>query len=248
MITNELHKIWKSEKFPNSWIVEGKDAKRTYQQILKFLQKEIDKDILFSPDFFVIKQDNRYSSKNITIDQIRDLQQWIFKKSMTYKFAIIYEAELMNNNAANCCLKTLEDTPKNSYIFLLTLNSYKLLLTIRSRCRVLRSNDNTNYNEKNYESLIEAIIKKDVLLISTKLKNSPEAWENFQDSVILFLNKWLKFQCHSISLSKTEKDAILTLPKYKIGYLIIKIEKLITILRNAYIYNLDYPHIATLIF
>ena len=54
------------------------------------------------------------------------------------KVALIYEADRMNASAANAFLKTLEEPPKGTTIFMLTARPNDLLDTIRSRCISLR--------------------------------------------------------------------------------------------------------------
>ncbi len=54
------------------------------------------------------------------------------------KVAIIYEADRMNVQAANAFLKTLEEPPPETTIFMLTTRPNELLDTIRSRCISLR--------------------------------------------------------------------------------------------------------------
>ncbi len=51
-----------------------------------------------------------------------------------YKIYIIEDAHLMNENAQNALLKTIEEPPAYAVIFLLTPNSDGLLETVRSRC------------------------------------------------------------------------------------------------------------------
>jgi DNA polymerase-3 subunit delta' len=50
------------------------------------------------------------------------------------KVAIVFEADRMNNQSANAFLKTLEEPPEGTTLFLLTSRPYDLLDTIRSRC------------------------------------------------------------------------------------------------------------------
>ena len=58
----------------------------------------------------------------------------------------------MNINASNSCLKLLEDTPENSYIFLITSNKDKLINTIQSRCFIFE--DSVKFeNKENIEIL-----------------------------------------------------------------------------------------------
>lgn len=51
-----------------------------------------------------------------------------------YKIYIIYDAQLMNENAQNALLKTIEEPEPYGIIFLLTDNEDRFLQTIRSRC------------------------------------------------------------------------------------------------------------------
>lgn len=76
----------------------------------------------------------------ILVDAIRDLEKEANYRPFEAKarFFIIDNAEKMNDNAANALLKTLEEPPATSYIFLITSRPDSLLPTIRSRCQTLR--------------------------------------------------------------------------------------------------------------
>ena len=50
------------------------------------------------------------------------------------KVGIVFEADRMNTQSANAFLKTLEEPPEGTTLFLLTSRPYDLLDTIRSRC------------------------------------------------------------------------------------------------------------------
>lgn len=54
------------------------------------------------------------------------------------RFFIVNDADRMNDQAANALLKTLEEPPATSYIFLITSRPDSLLPTIRSRCQTVR--------------------------------------------------------------------------------------------------------------
>ena len=54
------------------------------------------------------------------------------------RIAIIADAELMNEASANALLKTLEEPPAGSILFLLTRDTEPILPTIRSRCQPVR--------------------------------------------------------------------------------------------------------------
>ncbi|MDM8335700.1 DNA polymerase III subunit delta' [Wolbachia pipientis] len=51
-----------------------------------------------------------------------------------YKIAIIDSLEAMTNNARNAILKTLEEPPKNSKIFIISHMPYNIQTTIKCRC------------------------------------------------------------------------------------------------------------------
>lgn len=76
----------------------------------------------------------------ILVDAIRDLEKEANYRPFEAKtrFFIIDDADKMNDQAANALLKTLEEPPATSYIFLITSRPDSLLPTIRSRCQTLR--------------------------------------------------------------------------------------------------------------
>jgi len=74
---------------------------------------------------------------NITIDRVTELQRFmsISAYSSGYKICIMKEADLLNREAANRLLKTLEDPPDDRSIFvLLTEELPSILPTVASRC------------------------------------------------------------------------------------------------------------------
>ncbi|WP_297453337.1 DNA polymerase III subunit [Persephonella sp.] len=76
--------------------------------------------------------------KEIKIDQIRQIIDFLKLKSVSGKVVIIEKAEKMNKEAANALLKTLEEPPENSMIILTTSNQNAILPTVVSRTRKIR--------------------------------------------------------------------------------------------------------------
>lgn len=78
----------------------------------------------------------------ISVDEIRQqLVNTVDTKPYKgrYKIYIIPDAELLNPQAQNAMLKTIEEPPAYAVIMLLTTNLDKLLDTVRSRCLVLQT-------------------------------------------------------------------------------------------------------------
>nr|VFK37227.1 MAG: DNA polymerase-3 subunit delta' [Candidatus Kentron sp. SD]VFK41529.1 MAG: DNA polymerase-3 subunit delta' [Candidatus Kentron sp. SD]VFK78510.1 MAG: DNA polymerase-3 subunit delta' [Candidatus Kentron sp. SD] len=77
--------------------------------------------------------------KSIGIDQIREVIDyvWLSRQFASRKPVIMPEAERMTISAANTLLKTLEEPPGNAVFILISNQSDRLPITIRSRCRFL---------------------------------------------------------------------------------------------------------------
>ena len=89
------------------------------------------------PDILTIEPEE--GSKNIKIDQIRWLSEFVIRSSHSggAKVVIIQGAHLLNANAANALLKTLEEPNDNTHVFLVSDHPGRLVATIRSRCQKL---------------------------------------------------------------------------------------------------------------
>lgn len=75
-------------------------------------------------------------ANNIKISSIRDIKKFLtldFNEA-TYRFIIILDAHLMNDEAQNAFLKSLEEPPEGIIFVLITSQKDLLLETIRSRC------------------------------------------------------------------------------------------------------------------
>ncbi len=90
------------------------------------------------PDIMVIEKPE--DKTGISIDQIRVLMQRLEYRAMeaSVKFAVIKNAELIHEAAANAFLKTLEEPRPGTVFILTTAVPDALLLTIRSRCQMVR--------------------------------------------------------------------------------------------------------------
>ena len=94
-----------------------------------------DKNPLEHPDCFTLRAANKM--RQINAEHTRELTRKIQHSASQgeRKVAIIYEAERMHTTSANAFLKTLEEPPVDTNLFLLSTRPYELLDTIRSRCQ-----------------------------------------------------------------------------------------------------------------
>lgn len=83
--------------------------------------------------------ERKKGSRQILIDQIRDLEDFVFVGGHRSgaRVVVVEPAEAMNPAAQNALLKILEEPPVSVYFILVSSRWRRLLPTIRSRCRTL---------------------------------------------------------------------------------------------------------------
>lgn len=93
-----------------------------------------DLDSIRHPNCLIIKPQAK--SRMILIDEIRQVEPFLQMKieKGQLKIVIILEADRLNEASSNAFLKTLEEPPPQSLIFLITQHPEQLLTTILSRC------------------------------------------------------------------------------------------------------------------
>ncbi len=112
------------------------------------------------PDIIWVKNEN---PNVISVDEIREqVNNDIIVKpySSKYKIYIISEAQLMNPQAQNALLKTIEEPPEYAIIMLLTSNVDKLLPTILSRCIVLNFKPIKEFDVMDYLTNVVGVDEK----------------------------------------------------------------------------------------
>lgn len=95
------------------------------------------------PDLRVVTRELNEKGKlkqDISVDQVRELTHFFELKPALggWRIGIVDALDDLNKNGANALLKTLEEPPGHSVLFLVNHGTMPILPTIRSRCRVLR--------------------------------------------------------------------------------------------------------------
>jgi len=134
-----LKKSAELNRLAHAYLFSGpeKVGKRTVAlELSSFLLKE-DLASKQHPDFILVGLEPEKTE--IEISQIRDLIWKLALKpySAPLKIAVIDGAHLMNKDAQNCFLKTLEEPAKDTLLILISAYPKGLLPTIISRCQVI---------------------------------------------------------------------------------------------------------------
>ncbi len=125
-------------KLPHAFIFSGQEnlgKKKVAFEFISFLfGQDIEKGV--HPDFILITA----TGKEIQISQIRELARRLSLKNFSapLKAVIIDKADLMNPQAQNCLLKTLEEPRGKTILILVTCRPRTLLPTIISRCQTIK--------------------------------------------------------------------------------------------------------------
>lgn len=143
-ITSFLEKSFQNGQIAHAYLFYGPAhlGKRTVAE--KFAEMLLGQSIENHPDIYFARRERNEKddklSKNISVEQMRDLERKLSLSSFlnSYKIGIIEEAETLSIEAANSLLKTLEEPTSKTVIILLTSNISALPPTIVSRCQVLK--------------------------------------------------------------------------------------------------------------
>ena len=138
----EFESIRAAGRLPHGLLIHGPDgwgdrqlANRIALRLLG-LNELADAREIAHPDLHWVQPDGAV----IKVDDIRALAAFAVgtRQSAPCKVAVIERAHLLNLNAANALLKTLEEPPRDTYLLLATSRRGRLLPTIVSRCQALR--------------------------------------------------------------------------------------------------------------
>ncbi len=253
MIIERLKFSFNQKKLYNSWLIETEDVDQSLKDVQEFIRQKIfGENIALEnhPDYYFVAKEisATANSKDISVDQIRKLQEFLNKTSAIsgYKVAIIYQADLMNLNAANSCLKILEDTPKNSYIFLITLKAASILTTIRSRCfKISIRSPKYFIGNEAYAKFIKPLadytdLNARLAFINQFSGKDRELWLEFIDNILQLMNRIIKKSSGvNIELTDLEDKILNKLPTKTPSSLLDKFTDIKRLIYNTIDYDLD---------
>ncbi|WP_341757191.1 MULTISPECIES: DNA polymerase III subunit delta' [unclassified Candidatus Tisiphia] len=253
MIKEYLEDRFKQGRLYNSWLIDVDDTAKALENLLIFIESSLfvgKVPLKNHPDYRLVVRDNSgiTNVKDISIDQIRDLQQFFYKTPSIskYRVAVIYQADLMNLNAANSCLKLLEDTPKDSFIFLITSRAAGIISTIRSRCAKINiKSQNRLVGSEIYVKFITYIAncsdpKVRLNIIEEFTSKNKELWGDFACSMLYLVNRITKKSLNiNIEFNELEDKIFNQLPSNSPDCLVTKFANIKRIINNTIDYDLD---------
>ncbi len=172
-----------------------------------FLITNINHQISNSPDTLVISPDPP-AGGSIGIEEIRDVQQFLSRKPLAGQNSVyIMNAERLTLPAQNALLKTLEEPPGNSLIYLITSSPDVLLPTVLSRVQLITSSEpRLDVDIQGVGDLIERISstpKPERILIVDELNFNRDTALEFLTKLEHWLHKNLKpFNYRSIDQTR----------------------------------------------
>lgn len=179
----------------------GKDEKPEHSATERLTEKQIE-DLRNQLE---LKKTNLYhkvfieGANNIKISSIREIKKFLSLdySDVTYRFIIIEDAHLMNKEAQNALLKSLEEPPDGVIFILITPYEERLLPTIISRCWRIKfnslSSDLVSKILIEYFNKSTDLAKKVSLFSSGSVQKALELIENDMQSLVESTIQFLRF-------------------------------------------------------
>lgn len=135
-------------------IADSKSAKNIANSIAPYkIEKAIDNLFIDVEE----KKGSKEKKEKIGISSTRKIKKFLQTKpyESTHKIIYINNSHLLTPPAQNSLLKTLEEPPDNSLIFLVTTNIDKLLPTVISRCQIVKNDQITSIESSKENVFLE---------------------------------------------------------------------------------------------
>jgi DNA polymerase III delta prime subunit len=172
----------------SSYLISGGKINMRQEKISEIIGSFLGKDYLKSVDLKTINLED--GKKNISIDQIREINEFALNKPIEkeFKVVLINGAENLSIEAQNSMLKILEEPPSYLKFVLEASRSKSLLKTILSRCIVfeLGTEISVDIDSSEHSSNVDEFIKLIIKDYGGRMDWAIENKETFLDK----LNSW----------------------------------------------------------
>ena len=242
----DLMNLWTKGKFPQASLLISRDQEVALSMVKQFATKIFHEETKIplenNPDFQIIEkvQNDDEIKKEITIDQIRKARCFLSNTAAisNSKILVVYQAESLNLNAANACLKMLEEPGCGSYIFLITYYQNAILDTLKSRCAIFNINAFSqsllnqgydNFLPKNTDELFK-------MASELALKKNLNLWNLYNISALELVSHMVKI---SSGILQDDLPAQLNFRSYNAHYLIYIYNRVKQVIEDTNMYELD---------
>lgn len=202
---SSLSQLSSNSHLPCSTLISTNSIAKAFADLSDFIKADLGSDLArYSQNSIVIRPQD---SGNINIDQIRQLKNFLYQTSTEQnKVVVILEADCMNINSYNACLKILEEPYGNTYIFLVSDNPSKIIQTVQSRCYKINAHYQEPYSLNEYEYLIDALFKGSFFDVLEKF-DLKKHMQSFTFCCLLVISKMVKMRsgCNVQDLMETER-------------------------------------------
>lgn len=126
----------------------------------------------------------------IVIADIRNVIKDIHTKNSIHRSYIFHHFDNTSLVVQNSLLKTLEEVPKNVQFLLVAKNIHKILPTIQSRCKIIKSSNKQEISEENkdIENVLTQITLKNLSSNILQPTSRDEAIDLLQNSIYILRN------------------------------------------------------------
>ncbi len=192
----------------NIWMINGQKgigksllAKLITASLLKIPYEENQIQNIFHPDLVTLSKNN--DKKFISVEEIRDLKRLFLKTSYSgsYRVAIIDSINELNLHGHNALLKTIEEPPKGSFIFIINHQNSHVPATVKSRCKLLKLQKLTEIEVSKAIEKMNFSIEKEALSFYSKISNG-----SVGDAVYFINNNSLPFYRNLCNYLKNFED------------------------------------------
>lgn len=142
-------------RLPHALLFYSASAKNIEALMFAISDKILGGNAASHPDFHRVRPENKM--RKIGIESILNLVREIQQTPLVgdKKIACVYEPERMGRDAANAFLKTLEEPPAGTTIFLLSNAVNQVMETIRSRCLIFRIPGSDSFNDDRWREWLD---------------------------------------------------------------------------------------------
>lgn len=167
---DEFNKLLELDKFSHAYLIQTKNMKESYPEVLKLVKKILCKDYKedcincnkchlidenIYDDYYLVNPE----TQSIRTDDLTKLFNKFRDKSINEngnRVYLIYGFERIEKGISNKILKFLEEPEDNIYGILLTENPNRILNTIKSRCQIIKMKT----KDKEYDLTKVRIVKE----------------------------------------------------------------------------------------